>query len=228
MGMGMGGGGGQSFILNIKEGFCRSCTVYGGRIKILLEDGKTEGTVKNGIYIHHVLSYDTKKKVQPFMSSCDSRSPNPNRAAGATQGLVGFLSVGDDTGFGDVLYAIPDSDFNSGYHIGSNDSFVAWAEIVNYNKSPTKFYLAYEIEYTPGIVGVNTRDVLLSVTGCNMKAVKTSALGPANTTSEKWVFYEDGNMVIARESCISSSEPCISSSESERALSRLVTNSTMI
>ena len=97
-----------------------------------------------------------------------------------------------------MLYAIPGSDFNSGYHVGANDTFMAWADIVNYNKSPTKFYLAYEIEYAPGIVGVNTRDVLLSVTGCNAKVVKTSALGPTNTTSEKWVFYEDGNLVIAR------------------------------
>ena len=82
--MGMMGGSGQSFILNIKEGFCHSCTVYGGRVKVLLEDGKTEGTFQNGIYIHHVLTYDLNKKVQPFMSSCDSRNPNPNRAASAT------------------------------------------------------------------------------------------------------------------------------------------------
>jgi hypothetical protein len=196
--MGMMGGGGQNFILNIKEGFCKSCTVFGGRVKVLLADGKTEGNVKNGIYIHHVLTFDTKKKTQPFMSNCDSKNPNPNRAASATQGLVGFIGVGDDTGEGDVLYAIPDSDFNSGYHVGANDSFIAWADIVNYNKEATKIYLAYEIEYAPGIIGVNTRDVLLSVTGCNMKAIKTSTLGPTNTTSEKWVFYEDGNLVIAR------------------------------
>ena len=131
---------------------------------------------------------------------------------------MGFIGVGDDTGNGDVLYAIPDSDFNSGYHIGPNDNFLAWADIVNYNKNATKIYLAYEIEYTPGIVGVNTRDVLLSVTGCNMKAVKTSAMGPTNTTSEKWVFYEDGNLVIARK--LSTPKP-LSLSEYPRGLMAL-------
>jgi len=201
MGMGMMGGGGQSIVLNINDGFCHSCTVLGGRVRVLLDDGKTEGTVESGIFIHHVLTYDTKKKVAPFISSCDSRNPKADRRAGATQGLVGFLSVGDDTGTGDVLYTTPDGSFNSGYHIEANDNFIAWAEIVNYNKNATKVYLAFDIEYVPGIVGANTRDVLLSVTGCNPKRIATSAKGPANTTSEKWVFYEDGNIVIARESC---------------------------
>jgi hypothetical protein len=185
--------------LNIKEGFCHSCTVLGGRLKVLLEDQKTEGNVSSGVYIHHVLTYNTKKKVEPFMSKCDAATPNANRPEGSTQTLVGFVGVGDDTGDGPVLYTTPDGQFNAGYHIGPEDNFLAWAQIVNYNKKETKVYIAYDLEYIPSLVGVNTKGVLVSVTGCAMKGIKTSNAGPTNTTSGKWTFYEDGNILVASE-----------------------------
>lgn len=59
-GMGMGGDStlsGQTYILSINKGFCNEagpCTVYGGRVGVMYEDG-TPATPETGVYIHHVL-----------------------------------------------------------------------------------------------------------------------------------------------------------------------------
>ena len=53
------------------DAFCKSCTVLKGHIGLMYMDG-TVATPKNGsgVYIHHILTYDTSKRASNFVSSC--------------------------------------------------------------------------------------------------------------------------------------------------------------
>jgi len=46
-----------------------------------------------------------------------------------------------------------DGTHNSGYHVGANDVFTCWAQLVNYNKEPAKVYIFYDLEWVPGNIG---------------------------------------------------------------------------
>jgi hypothetical protein len=53
----------------VTDGFCRNCTVLKGKVGLETMDGKTVGP-KDGMYIHHILSFDTSKRQKSFISSC--------------------------------------------------------------------------------------------------------------------------------------------------------------
>jgi hypothetical protein len=69
-----------------------------------------------------------------------------------------------------------------------------WADIVNLDKNPKKIYLAYDLEYLPGHVGVDGQGTLMSVTGCGRQRINAAPTGPSNTTSGKFRFFRTGTL----------------------------------
>ncbi|KAF2400595.1 hypothetical protein EJ06DRAFT_397833 [Trichodelitschia bisporula] len=199
---GMGGDStlaGQSYFLNIKKGFCNEnapCTVYAGKVGVQFEDG-TKADPSKGVYIHHVLTTDTTKKTESWLSSCD----NPTRPGSSVSSMgsgTGFVGTGEDSGDVPVLYTSRDGKANAGYHVGQGDAFMAMVELVNYNKEAKQVYITYDLEWTPRGQEVNSKGMLISISQCKGKAIKTSNAGPTNTTSGKWTVREDGNILAAR------------------------------
>jgi hypothetical protein len=112
-------------------------------------------------------------------------------------GGVGFVGAGEDSSDGGAVFTNANGTQNTGYHIGPNDKFNAWAQIVNYNKEPKDIYMTYDLEWVPGIIGNDVKTMLLSVTSCS-STIKMSERGPTNTTSGKFYFMEPGKVFRAR------------------------------
>jgi len=202
-GMGMGGGGdstlgGQTFFLSINKGFCNDagpCTVYGGKVGVMYEDG-TAATPENGVYIHHVLTTDTSKKAGSFLSGCDNTKPGMS-ISGMGMG-AGFVGTGEDSGKRPVLYTREDGSSPSGYWVAKGDKFIANVVLVNYNKTPKNVFVTYDLEWAPGELGNNAKGMLIAVNQCRGKSIRVSQTGPTNTTSGKFTFLEDGQIIGAR------------------------------
>jgi len=201
-GMGMGGGdntlGGQTFMLRLKDGFCNKdgpCTVYGGRVGVMFADSGKVARPEDGVYIHHVLTADTGKKPNSFLTGCNSE-----RAATSVSGMgmgAGFIGTGEDSGKGPVLYTRADGSSTSGYWLGKGDAFMANVVLVNYNPKPVKVYLTYDLEWSPGEHGSDAKGMLITIEQCG-KRIKTSSSGPTNTTGGAFTFREDGTIIGAR------------------------------
>jgi len=169
---------------------------FAGKVGVEFEDG-TKADPSRGVYIHHVLTTDTTKRVTSFLSSCD----NPSRAGTSVSSMgsgTGFVGTGEDSGDSPVLYTSRDGKANAGYFVEKGDSFMAMVELVNYNKEAKKVLITYDLEWLPSKVGVNTKGMLLSISQCAGRQIKVSNQGPTNTTSGKWSFMEDGNLLAAR------------------------------
>jgi len=199
-GMGMGDStlAGQSYMLSIGKGFCNDngpCTVLGGKVGVMFEDG-TAATPAKGVYIHHVLTSDRTKKVPMWLSACDS----PTKAATSisAMGGTGFIGTGEDAGEQTYLYTTADGKANTGFHMEKADKFLANVQLVNYNKESKKVYITYDLEFVPGKVGMNTQGLLISVTQCRGGQIKLSQTAPTNTTSGKFTVMHDGQIISAR------------------------------
>ncbi|KAF2436859.1 hypothetical protein EJ08DRAFT_655026 [Tothia fuscella] len=202
-GMGMGDStlGGTSFMLNMEKGICSDktngpCTVFGGNVSVYFEDGR-KATPADGIYIHHLLTTDRTKKATNFLSACD----NPTRAGMSVSGFggTGFVGVGEDSGEEPVLYTQRDGQSKAGYWVAENDKFMANVVLVNYNKEQKSVTVKYDLEWSPTPPPANTRGMLVSISQCPGKgSIKMSPSGPANSTSGKFTFLEDGVILAAR------------------------------
>jgi len=181
----------QNSMLTIRGDLCKDCTILKGRVGLAFKDGSTANVAK-GVYIHHVVSTDMTKTSKPFVNSCSGRS--------AGFGALGskFMGTGDDQANIPVWYTSPDGKHNGGYHLGAADTIVMNIDLVNANTQAKEVYLTVDYEYLPGKVGSDTRDVLLSATGCGEPSIKISTSGPTNTTSGKYTFVEDGTIVFAK------------------------------
>ena len=192
---------GQSFMSSWNDGICKSCTVLGGTIGLQMADGSD--ALKNNVYVHHILSFDTSKRTSSFIAQCPTAdgkaSPGTASRLGAAMAGIGgtsFLGVGEDNGNGYKLYTSEDGSFDSGFHIGANDRFSANVDLVNYNEGPVDVYVTMEMEYVPGNVGLDSYGALLNVQGCNMGS-KLNMNG--TTTSQRFPVLSDGAIVSARK-----------------------------
>ena len=70
-------------------------------------------------------------------------------------------------------------------------------DLVNYKKEAQKIFLTYDLETVDGISGTNSQGALISVTGCGARNIRSAAVGPTNTTSNRFYFYRDGTIVNA-------------------------------
>jgi len=196
---------GQSFFYTMPRNLCnrngKGCTVLAAQVGIEYTDGKPANP-SNGIYIHHILTSDSTKRITNWISNCGNKNARPLNIAGLLGGTA-FIGAGEDSAGsgsseGGALYTSDDGTRNTGYHIGAGDTFTGWAEIVNYNKSPKQIYVYYDLEWVPGIQGDDVKMVTLTATCGGSPAVRLSQNGPTNTTSGNFYFMEDGNVIGAR------------------------------
>jgi hypothetical protein len=190
---------GQSFFYLLPKKLCNSegpCTVIAARVGVVYADG-TPASPSNGVYIHHILTSDSTKKQTHWVSNCGSRTSPPLNIAGLLGGTA-FIGTGEDSTEGGAVYTSDDGTRNTGYHIGAQDTFIGWAEIVNYNKEPKQIYVFYDLEWVPGIQGEDVKTATLTATCGSLPIIKLSTSGPTNTTSGKFYFMEDGRILGAR------------------------------
>jgi hypothetical protein len=177
-----------------KDTFCDGeCTIISGKAGLEFENG-TQADVSKGVYIHHILSTNNGKTIAPFVSQCDTAGEVTSMKKPA-MAKAGFVGVSDDNGNEPLMYGTADGSIEGGYWVSKGDSFGVWADLVNLNKEPKQLYLTYDLEYLPGHVGTDSQGSLISVTGCAARKIATPASGPANTTSGKFRFFREGNLV---------------------------------
>jgi len=193
---------GQTFGLSIPKGtFCegKPCTILTGKIGLQFEN-KTVPDPNAGIYIHHILAANTKKRIQPFVSGCDY---TPERLATVQKpGMRGASFVGgsEDNYAEPVMYTTKDGSMEAGYWLSPEDGVGVTLDIVRNNKAIEQLYFTYELEWLPGHVGVDSQGVLMSVSGCQLRRIKTSPTGPVPTTSNYFKFFGDGYLVNGSKS----------------------------
>jgi len=190
---------GQSFFYTMPKTLCNSqgpCTILAAQVGVVFTDGKPANP-SNGIYIHHILTSDSTKRQSNWVSNCGSPTSPPLNIAGLLGGTA-FVGTGEDSTEGGAVYTSEDGTRNTGYHVGAGDTFTGWAEIVNYNKEKKQIYVYYDLEWIPGIVGDDVKTVTLTATCGGSPMIRLSQSGPTNTTSGKFYFMEDGNVLGAR------------------------------
>jgi len=185
----------QNFMFQIpKDIFCRNCTVLKGHIGLADASGnKIEPKKDSGVYIHHILTFDSTKKGGQWISSCSG-------GLGGGLAMMGskFVGSGEDNNNVPVYYTTKDRSHNGGFHIGPNDSFMMNADLVSLNSQATPTYLLLELEYLPGIVGSDSEETLLTVESCGGQRIRTSNTGPTQSTSGKYTFKQNGKIVLAK------------------------------
>jgi hypothetical protein len=136
----------QNFMFSIPQnGLCRNCTVLKGRVMLLDANNKPIAVKNNsGVYIHHILTFDTTKRGGSFLSGCSS-----------VTGMMGskFIGSGEDNNNVDVWYTNKRGDHQGGFQIGGSDRFTMNADLVSLNSAASRVYLGFDIEYLKGRVG---------------------------------------------------------------------------
>jgi hypothetical protein len=182
-------------MLDIPKGtFCGGdCTVISGKAGLEFEDG-TLADVSKGVYIHHILTSNNQKKIDPFVSRCDTEG-DVSAIKRPGQARAGFVGFSDDNGNEPIMYGTKDGRIEGGYWLSQGDTMGVWADLVNLDKQNKTVYVTYDLEYLPGHVGADSQGSLISVTGCAARKINTPASGPANTTSAKFRFFRNGYLV---------------------------------
>jgi hypothetical protein len=140
-------------MLTIRDGICKNCTVLKGKVGIENIDGTPAGP-KSGVYIHHILTYDTKKKGKSFVQGCVSGGGSTPSGMGAK-----FIGTGEDNNNIDVWYTSKTGGHLGGFHIGSADTFMMNADLVSYAEEKRQVYITLDTEYLRGIQGGDARFV---------------------------------------------------------------------
>jgi hypothetical protein len=61
---------GFAFTRMMKKGaFCSDCTVLGGKMIVVFDNG-TRADIGGGVYLHHSIALDTSKRLSGFITSC--------------------------------------------------------------------------------------------------------------------------------------------------------------
>ena len=154
-------------------------------------------TKTKGIYIHHILTSDSTKKQTPWLSNCGSATRPAVNIAGLLGGTA-FVGTGEDSAAEGAVYTSEDGTRDSGYHVGENDSFSIWAQLVNYNNATKSVYVTYDLEWVPGILGDDVKTATFTATCGTSPVIKLSESGPTNTTSGKLTFLENGKILGGR------------------------------
>jgi hypothetical protein len=168
-----------------------------------------------------ILSSDVTKHVPNFISSCGTKNIKevPLNFEPVNGGGTDFLEVGTDHQEDQVLWTSTDGKFPSGFHVGKDDEIHVNVEILNYNKEKRDFYVTYEIEYYPELVGHNAQEQLIDMLACDhVTKVALGHDGPANTTSAKFMVYKDGNIIDASKCVFAESRGfCLAARENKTA-----------
>ena len=156
---------GQGGITSISGGICSDCPILSGHFRLTAALDKEVGP-KDGIYIHHMVSFDTSKKFENPIGSCGGKG-----LGGLGGGMAAFVDRGEDSGEMETIFTSQDGKYNSGYHMGKSEKFTVQYDLVNYKAKPMDIYLNLEYEYLPGIVGKDAGHTLKSVSGKVQQAI---------------------------------------------------------
>lgn len=171
---------GQSGMLRAGQGMCSKCTLLSAHYRLVHPDG-SEATPKEGVYIHHMISFlSPKTSVSPIGGGMS--------LGGGGAGGAYFIDRGEDSGQTDTVFTSPDGKFNSGYHIVAQPSITVSYDLVNYKDTPRQLHLEIEYEYVDGIQGKDAGHTLKSVTGSpklNGKSV-SMAMPVSKPTTIMW------------------------------------------
>src|ERR1700760_50929 len=178
---------GQAGVVTITEGICKGCSILSARFLLTNEDG-TEAHPSNGVYIHHFVSYDTKKPASDPLLGCDGGFP----MMGAP-----FIDRGEDSGETDTIFTAPKGTSKDGYHMDSG-SIVIQYDMVNYTPDTKKIYINLEYEYLNEQAGKDAGHSLKSVTCNGAIPPKVSQTGSATTTSMSMLVKSNNTIVWAR------------------------------
>jgi hypothetical protein len=178
------------------DGICKDCTILAGKADVTLEDG-TRADIKDGLYLHHILAFDTTKRAPDFASLC------PRTRSSFLDGLMPAMKLpplflGGAVNEYWVWYTTPDGKEDSGYYIGKNGNKI-WiqSEVVTYKKTAQQVYLTLDLEYLPGKVGRDSLFTLLLVTGCAGVGYKSNQLQNSLTSGE-FPIQSDGKLINVR------------------------------
>jgi len=198
---GQGGGisldaSGQSGLMQIGQGMCSRCTLLSAHYRLVHPDGQ-EATPKDGVYIHHIISF-----LRPKTSS----SPIQDRMFGFGSALGGFgaayfIDRGEDSGQSDTIFTSPDGKYDSGYHIKSSPSITLSYDLVNYKNEPRQLHIELEYEYVDGIVGQDAGHTLKTVAGSpNLNGKSTSF--PMKVTKPSTIMWARGHLHSGGDSMV--------------------------
>jgi hypothetical protein len=182
----------------ITDGICKDCTVLKGKAGIRVK-GEAPGTENKKVYIHHILTNEATKPVNPFLTGCtDSKTAAPESRM-MSMGGSKFIGTGDDQASIYTYYMPQDVKLNTGYYVQPSFSFNMNAVLVNEEDVKKEVYITMELEYIPGKIDGDTRDVLLMSGPCRSPMqVVTSEKEPTMTQSGNYFFKEDGTIVYAK------------------------------
>jgi len=197
---------GYAFVGSFVDGICSECTVLTAAVDVVLPSGK-RADIANGVYLHHLVSNLEGKKPQPdWVTLCPGplNATATNPAAQALKDLQGNGFVGGAVdAFTDWFTAKGVRD-DSGLHIPKGVKTTFSGEIVNYKTTPQEVYLQLEMEWLPGIRGVESIKTPLNVEGCDFStqafkdALKKSPKG--QIPSKEFTVLTDGTIIMARKS----------------------------
>lgn len=178
---------GQAGIVTITEGICQQCTILSAKFILTDVDGIEVGP-SNGIYIHHFVSYDSKKSASDPIFGCNGGIP-----------LMGapFIDRGEDSGPVDIIFTPTTGTSEAGFHMNSGSLLVQY-DMVNYSAQTKKVYVNLEYEYKSGQKGKDAGHTLKSVTCNGAIPPRVSTTGSAITTSVPMYINTDATVVWAR------------------------------
>jgi hypothetical protein len=157
-------------VTRLIKGPCKNCTVLRNKILLVNENGEPLG-VDRGIYQHHVNMLPTsmmRVNEPSFAETCPDIDKQFYPIGGYSRpigmDIIGHAFASQAVENFTLWWTPPDGSVQSGYyHDGS--PLVMGAEIVNYNPSPQKVYVALDLEYVDGKYGQQAATMPLSVTG---------------------------------------------------------------
>jgi hypothetical protein len=175
---------GQAGILRAGAGMCTKCTLLSAHYRLVHPSGQ-EATPKEGVYIHHMISFLSPKNVSNPIGGMS--------IGGGAGGGAYFIDRGEDSGQTDTIFTSPDGKFNSGYHIVSQPSITVSYDLVNYESTARQIHLELEYEYVDGIVGRDAGHTLKSVTGSPKLTGKSTSM-PMTVSRESTIMWARGHL----------------------------------
>jgi hypothetical protein len=136
---------GQGAIAIFGKAPCTNCTILSGRIFLDAYDIKTKAKLGNNpIYLYHFVTANRGKQVFNPIQGCSSAYTNA------------FIDAGEDSGETDTIFASKDRSINSGFWVRKeNPDFGINYDVVNSLNQSVDLFLTMQVEWLPGLVGVD-------------------------------------------------------------------------
>ena len=121
------------------SGIPKDITVLRTNASVLMKTG-AKATLSDGLYLHHLLFFDSQKEVAEFLG-CDGSNIMPYP-------MSLFMAGSEDVGGG--VFTTADGGLNSGYYIAKEDTLIMTGDVVNLSNFTKHVYASAEIEYIEG------------------------------------------------------------------------------